>query len=177
MKHIHEILQLQKLSTGKKIDIPANVYAINVYGDLYLKTKCIMCDINKYNIKVPKNELDNKKVIFGEYSINFEILDCISDYHDKNNLIKYFDYNIIKDSITIRTRKDGDKMIPLGMSSNKKLKDIFINMKIPKLQRDVLPILQFDDEIAWVVSVKLGDKFKITSKTNKILKITVCREV
>ena len=92
-------------------------------------------------------------------------------------MIKYFDYNIIEDSITIRTRKNGDKICPLGMHGSKKLKDIFIDMKVPKEMRDNIPIIQFDNDIAWIVSLKLSDKFKITSNTERILKITVNREV
>ena len=51
---------------------------------------------------------------------------------NKNNLIQYFDFDKINNDISIRNRNDGDKIIPLGMSGNKKVKDIFIDMKIPK---------------------------------------------
>ena len=63
------------------------------------------------------------------------------------------------------------------MNGSKKLKDIFIDMKVPKEMRDNIPIIQFDNDIAWIVSLKLSDKFKITSNTERILKITVNREV
>ena len=37
----------------------------------------------------------------------------------------FFDYDKIEEGIMVRNRKDGDKMIPIGMKGSKKLKDIF----------------------------------------------------
>ena len=62
------------------------------------------------------------------------------------------------------------------MNGSKKLKDIFIDMKIPKEERELIPIVQFDDDIAWVVSLKLSNKFKVTSETKKILVIEFARK-
>lgn len=62
------------------------------------------------------------------------------------------------------------------MRGRKKLKDIFINEKIPKDVRDRTPIVIFDDEIAWVVGVKVSDIFKVTKDTKNILKINFYRK-
>ena len=58
-------------------------------------------------------------------------------YHNLRKLkemiiLVYFDYDKIQGPITFRFRKDGDKFIPLGMTGNKKLKDLFMDLKIPK---------------------------------------------
>ncbi|MDO5517809.1 MAG: tRNA lysidine(34) synthetase TilS, partial [Clostridium sp.] len=93
-----------------------------------------------------------------------------------NKFEKYFDFNKIQKDITIRTRKDGDKMIPLGMTGSKKIKDIFINMKIPKEQREIIPLLCFDNKISWIVGMRVSDEFKVTSDTKKILKVVARRK-
>jgi tRNA(Ile)-lysidine synthase len=72
----------------------------------------------------------------------------------------------------VRNRKDGDKMIPIGMKGSKKLKDIFINLKIPREERDMIPIVCFDEKIAWIVGFKVSEEFKVTNTTKQILKIT-----
>ena len=51
----------------------------------------------------------------------------------KDKLSKVFDFNKIKGGITIRNRKQGDK-IKLA-SGSKKLKDLFIDLKIPREDR------------------------------------------
>jgi tRNA(Ile)-lysidine synthase len=49
-------------------------------------------------------------------------------------------------------------------------------MKIPKEERDLVPIVQFDENIAWVFSVKISELYKVTEETKKILKISVNRK-
>ena len=61
------------------------------------------------------------------------------------------------------------------MKGSKKLKDLFIDMKIPKEERDLIPIIQFGDDIAWIVSYKLSDKYKVTKDAKKILEINFGR--
>ena len=62
------------------------------------------------------------------------------------------------------------------MKGNKKLKDIFIDMKIPREKRDEVPILCFDEKIAWVVGYKTSQESRITQDTKNILKITFDRK-
>lgn len=63
-------------------------------------------------------------------------------------------------------------MKPLGIKGTKKLKDIFINLKVPREERDVIPLICFDDEIAWIVGYKVSESFKITKSTKRVLKIS-----
>ena len=58
------------------------------------------------------------------------------------------------------------------MKSSKKLKDIFINNKIPKEERDFIPLVLFNNEIAWIVVSNVSETFKVTNKTKKVIKIT-----
>lgn len=76
----------------------------------------------------------------------------------------------------MRNRKNGDKIIPLGMKNHKKVKDIFIDMKIRKEERDKIPIICFDENISWIVGVKFSQQYKITDETKNILKIIVREE-
>ena len=63
--------------------------------------------------------------------------------------------------LRVRTRQSGDKMIVKGMESPKKVKDIFINSKIPKDERDKWPIVvDSKDKIVWIPGIKKS-KFDI----------------
>ena len=85
----------------------------------------------------------------------------------------YFDYDIIEGPITLRYRKQGDKFIPLGMKGNKKLKDLFMDLKIPKDKRDEIPLICFGDDIGWVVGYRISEKFKVSKNTENILQISI----
>ncbi len=81
----------------------------------------------------------------------------------------YFDAAKVGKLITIRNRKSGDFFTPLGSKGRKKISDLLIDEKVPQAKRDLLPIVTFGEEIAWVVGVRISEKFKITEKTENIV--------
>jgi len=74
--------------------------------------------------------------------------------------------------LTLRNFRPGDRFVPLGMTGHKKLKSFFIDMKIPSHVRARLPILLQGNELIWVCGIRIDDRFKVTSRTRRILKIT-----
>ena len=161
--------------------MPNGIYAENIYGDIYIKNKIKKYDINnkKEKIILSKDNINKSTIEFYKFSIEFSVM---SNYKsndirlNQGNLIQYFDFDKINDNISIRNRNDGDKIIPLGMSGSKKLKDIFIDMKIPKEERDNIPILCFDEKIAWIIGIRTSEKYKLTNESKNILKVVVERK-
>lgn len=181
MKHINEISSLAQKNSGKVIDLPNGIYAENIYGDIYIKNRSDKCNTNnkKEEILFSKGNINNKIASFDKIVIEFSIInDYQRDYISLNqgNLIQYFDFDKINDNILIRKRIDGDKIIPLGMSGSKKLKDIFIDMKIPKEERDNITILCFDQKIAWIMGIRTSEEYKVTNQSKNILKIVTKRK-
>lgn len=65
------------------------------------------------------------------------------------------DPHVVKLPLIVRTRKDGDRMNPKGMSGSKKTKSIFIEEKIPIIKRDEWPIVtDSNGEILWLPGLK-----------------------
>ncbi|WP_455819562.1 tRNA lysidine(34) synthetase TilS [Clostridium butyricum] len=178
MKHIYEICNLAKNNSGKAIDLPNKIYAENIYGDIYIKERININNIDvKQEIVVNKNEINSKKIFFNDENIEFSVLKNDSNLDlNQNNFIKYFDFDKINDSISLRKRKNGDKIIPLGMKGSKKIKDLFIDMKVPKEERDCIPLLCFDENISWIVGIRVSEEYKITNKTKNILRVIVERK-
>ncbi|WP_160690162.1 tRNA lysidine(34) synthetase TilS [Clostridium sp. C2-6-12] len=181
MKHINEVYLLNEKDSGKIIDLPNGIYAENIYGDIYIKNKKNKSNINnkKEKVLISKDEINNQIVNYGQFTIEF----CVTNHYQRNdlnlnkdNFTQYFDFDKINDNILIRKRIDGDKIIPLGMKGTKKLKDIFIDMKIPKEERDHIPVLCFDEKIAWIIGIKISDEYKLTNVGEKILKVVVKRK-
>ena len=74
--------------------------------------------------------------------------------------------------LTVRARMEGDRMAPLGMKGYKKIKDIFIDEKIPFKMRYKIPVIAAADaEILWLCGIKVSDKAKLGPYTDKILKL------
>lgn len=175
--HIDEIICLEKNQTGKTAVLPDGLRVENVYGDIqiynstYLKENFIDNDENReYSVKTgEKIYMD-----FFDITVAARIKNPDSDIDFKEKkYVKYFDLDKIKGDITIRSRKNGDIFSPLGLMGTKKLKNIFIDMKIPRQYRDKIPLLCFGDNIAWIIGYQISEKYKLDADTKKILEITV----
>lgn len=175
MKHISDIVGLSKKESGKRVDLPNKLYAENIYGNIYIKKRVKINTLNlNSDICLKKSEINGKIIEFSDYELKFSVLENESRINfKKNNLVRYFNFDKIEDSIIIRNRQNGDKIVPLGMKGSKKLKDIFIDMKIPKEERDAIPIIQFDKNIGWIVGIKVSEEYKVNNNNKNILMISV----
>jgi tRNA(Ile)-lysidine synthase len=74
--------------------------------------------------------------------------------------------------LTLRSWRDGDAFVPLGMSSRKKISNFFVDEKVPAYRKHRIPILATEDgEIVWVCGLRIDDRFKITATTRRVLKL------
>ncbi len=81
-----------------------------------------------------------------------------------------FDLDCIPGPLIVRTRRPGDRVHLAGIGT-KKLSDLFIDNKIPRHDRDEIPLLVSGDDILWVVGVRIDERFSVTSKTERILTV------
>ena len=105
--------------------------------------------------------------------------------HEKNQEVptnqytKWFDYDKIKKCPMIRTRQTGDYLTIAdgrGGMIRKSLKNYFVDQKIPRKERDRLPILAEDDHVLWVVGYRISEYYKVTENTKRILKVQLIRK-
>lgn len=65
----------------------------------------------------------------------------------------------------VRGFRQGDRIRPLGMGGTKKVKDIFIDEKVPKDRRRLVPLVFCAGELVWVCGYRTGDSARVTEKT------------
>ncbi|MBL4930624.1 tRNA lysidine(34) synthetase TilS [Clostridium paridis] len=179
MKHIYDIVSLQTNKSGSRISLPNELEASNSYGNIEIRftNNDEKENIKENNILINKENVYNYLVEFYNYNIEFSVLKKDEKLNfSKDSLIKYFDYDKIVSSIEVRRRKDGDAIKPYGMKGKKKLKDLFMDLKIPREDRDEIPLVCFNDEIAWIVGIRTSEDFKITKNTKNILRIKFSRK-
>ena len=90
----------------------------------------------------------------------------------KKTYTKCFDYDKINKSPVLRTRKSGDR-IAVAPGQHKKLKDWFIDEKIPLEERDRIPVVADGQNILWVLGHRMSEDYKVTPETRTVLEITV----
>ena len=65
------------------------------------------------------------------------------------------------DRVTVRNRRPGDRIRPLGSAYTRKLKDILIDSRVPRVERDRLPLLFVGGRLAWIPGVTIADAFRV----------------
>ena len=83
---------------------------------------------------------------------------------------KGFDFDKFKGGIVVKSRKSGDKIKLAGGS--KKIKDLFIDLKIPREDRCKVPLIADDEGVACVGDYISSENYKIDVNTKEVLKIS-----
>ena len=81
------------------------------------------------------------------------------------------DWDGLEFPLRIRNVFPGDRFVPLGMKHSQKLKKFFINNKVPRHRRPLVPLVTSAERIAWIAGMRIDDRFRVTDKTRSVLVI------
>jgi tRNA(Ile)-lysidine synthase len=73
--------------------------------------------------------------------------------------------------LLVRSRRAGDRFHPLGMKTDKKLQDFFVDHKVPREWRDRVPLLVAGGRIAWVVGYRVAEWARTTPDSRSVLRV------
>lgn len=153
-KNIENVLKIvESKKPNLTLNMPKNKILVKEYNKLYIE-----------------ENISNKK----EYKLEFKDTLVINNYiftkeqneELDNNSICRLDSKDIKLPLYFRNRKDGDYILLKGSNNKKKIKDIFIENKIPIKERKDYPLLvDSNDNILWIPDIKKSN-FCIKKKEN-----------
>ena len=89
--------------------------------------------------------------------------------------IAYLDAGVLGGRLSLRRRRPGDRFQPLGLTRPKKLQDFLVDARVPREERDVLPLLVGRRGIVWVIRQRPADWAKVTPKTERVLRLQAVR--
>jgi len=82
----------------------------------------------------------------------------------------YLDYDRLPSPLVARARWPGARFYPQGAGGGKKLKELFIDWKVPKYKRDSWPlIVTLLGEIVWVAGLRIADPYRVTERTESVM--------
>jgi tRNA(Ile)-lysidine synthase len=166
-KHFQGIIELFDKSTGAAIELPKDMKAYISYENLIISKKIENTDKKCY-YKL-KYDYDNFIDEINEMlSVKFIKSGELSSVPKSFNTI-YIDADKVKHDLVVRNREQGDVFSPIGMKGSKKLKDYFIDKKIPREERDQILLLADGHEIVWILGSIISEKYKITSNTQNVI--------
>lgn len=159
-QNIEDFINLAKNESGKEFDINGVFYAVKVYDKVVLQRR-------KEKEEFVRNIKAGETLETEDWKITVK---TVSQYVKKtSNNIAVFDAGLLKGPFTVRYRKDGDKMVPLGLDGRKKLSDIFSDAKIESIKRDFIPLVEFNGEILYLCGLRQSSHFKADKYTKDYL--------
>lgn len=169
-KHVELSLSIAEGGlTGAAVELPGGIKAVKSYNFLEILHCCSESPCRfSYGLHVPGSvNIDETGA-----RLKSKVMESLpEDYKKSGRFIKYFDYDKIESNLTVRCRQEGDYIVPLGMRGRKKIKELFIDNKIPKDERSSIPLVAANSEVIWVIGYNINDNYKITNGTKKILKL------
>jgi tRNA(Ile)-lysidine synthase len=157
-KHVKLIMDLlNSKKANSRVCLPHNVEIVKSYN---------FAIIGKEVKEVIDYKIELTKIVNLPNNHSIQVVD---DIESNNNYVCRIDSEEVKLPLYVRTRKLGDKM-HLKKSGSKKVKDIFIDCKIPADDRDTWPIVvDSEDKIIWIPGIKKSKYTKLKSDKYDII--------
>lgn len=109
--------------------------------------------------------------------LTFNITDITGDFKiTEDPKTALIDAEKISWPLKISQWEKGDHFFPLGMQQSKKISDFLIDEKIPIHNKQNTFILRSGKKVVWIIGKRLDNRFKITDKTTKVLKIKLLED-
>lgn len=150
------------------VTLPHQIEVRRVYDELLFMKKAAQTEVRDiFEIKLGRNRITplGLTLTVSSTGIRPETLTT-----GKNT--SFFDENVVS-ALSLRTFREGDRFVPLGMKGSVKLKDYFMARKIPSLRRRTIPLLVSGHDIIWVVGERMDERYKVTPETRSFLKVEV----
>ena len=167
-RHFTAIAELAGKPVGSRLDLPGGLIARTGYETLEIVRK------TKREVSV-KTESGADGEIHGRQTVPELHMTVFSRQKDqeipKNQYTKWFDYDKIKGTLSVRTRRTGDYLI-LPSGGSKTIARYMIDEKIPKEKREQILLLAEGSHVLWVVGFRISEYYKIEEHTENILQVT-----
>ncbi|WP_101773627.1 tRNA lysidine(34) synthetase TilS [Peptostreptococcus faecalis] len=169
-KHIDDVLDLiSEDKKHKKINLPRSLIAYRLADIILISDKILKEENLEYEYSLEPGESIYIKEIGKTFHTN--ILNAKEFNREFKKGVQYIDLDKISGKLTLRSRRQGDKIKLLG--GTKKIKELFIALKIDRDDRQYIPLVVNQDVVVAVCGYRLNSDYKIDENTEKILEFTL----
>ena len=175
--HIESVESLYSKEVSKASVLPYGLEAVRTYDGICIRRRTnsqenkIKSENNRIIIDIDNILKESGQVEFKGKTLTFDEVSLEKTSIVENKYTKWMSYDILKDTLEIRGRMTGDYMIIDNLGRRKKIKDLFIDMKIPRENRDDVLLLARGSEILWVIGYRMSEKCKVGKDTKKVIRV------
>ena len=128
------------------------------------RTHTVLCDRDALLLAPHSSSIVNCPL-----SIKEEVVPCIGETSPS---IAYFDADLLTAPIEVRPVREGDAFVPFGMRGRKLVSDFLTDRKVNRLRKAETFVATCADDIIWLIGHRSDNRFRVTDKTTRILKLT-----
>jgi len=188
-RHYERILRLaQQDVTSVKMELPGGFLVRREHGDLIFavsQTNEIM--VGQAPLCVSSGRQTGESVRleipgrtrFGAYLIEATVCTTdlkfeISDLKSRaSSPVERFDLENVKQPLQVRSRRAGDRFVPLGLAREKKLGKFLTAQHVPPDVRGKVLVVSDSEKIIWVWPIRISEQAKISTGTRRILQLQI----
>lgn len=178
--HIYKIVELFDAQVGREYHLPKGMVVRRTYQGVEILSSCSeKRDIAREEVSLSLKELEKNslEITCGNTRVILAVEDWDNTKEIPGNLYtKCFDYDMIRNNVSVRTRGSGDYITITSEGAHKRLQDYFVNEKVPAVIRDQIPLLCDGSHVMWVMGYRMSEHYKISNKTKKVLKVHMIEE-
>ena len=166
--HVEDIIDLVRNGpSGGRLYLPRGIRAIKDYALLVITSEECR-KIEEYELCPP-----SEVVVMGTGLVVRASLEDFKGEPGNGKSSVLLDAGAMRFPLRIRPRAAGDFFFPMGFGKRKKLQDFFVDAKVPRDERDQVPIMVSGDDIIWVAGHRADERFRISDDTSKFLRLDI----
>jgi tRNA(Ile)-lysidine synthase len=148
--------------------LPGGWVAVREYGSLLIR-RSAKAGVPSYSI--PIASVGRTEIEPAGFVIEAELLTPGEGSMPANLYTALFDSAAIEGGLVARNAVAGDRIAPLGMAGHRKVKNVFIDARIPRDRRARHPLICLNGEVLWIPGLVRSRFALFSSKTRKLLRL------
>lgn len=161
---------IEKGKTGTRISLPGDVQAAMNYGTVSVYKKTLeairVCSQEPTQLNIPgETYLPELNIHIVARIYKGQLPENLRNNKDKMQAV--FDYQQLQGRLTARVRQEGDRVHL--QAGSKKLKEFFIDRKIPREERFAVPLVCDNQGILWMVGIQQTKLSAVSNNTDEYL--------
>ncbi|MBD0384563.1 tRNA lysidine(34) synthetase TilS [Paenibacillus sedimenti] len=169
VESIRELI-LQHQVSNQVLELNEQLYIVREYEAIQFQSFAPSPRPYRHQVELNVNRLELPE---AGARLEYSVIRLTSDHpstHSSTAMDAYFDLNQLQLPLFVRSREAGDRLEPHGLNGSKKVKDMFIDAKIPLSRRDVIPMLvDATGHILWIAGFRRSRHALVGPATERVL--------
>ena len=176
-EHYERLLGWGRMPVGKVLQLPYGIRARREYGGVSFYREREDGADSRTSLGTPcRAPFEIALAVPGEtegpgFVLRCRVLQNNFQQIPQKTYTKWLNYDKIKDTVKARTRRPGDYLTVNASGGKKKLKEYFIDCKVPRQARDQTVLIAQGPEVLWVVDGRINEAYKVQPDTKEVLEL------